>query len=87
MDQSTAQPSATLPHPSFTLDLCRYQLASATFYTATAVRQLNHVRHRGFPARKISPQELERLGLSVEMSEMRSGNSNLLLSGAGGADA
>jgi len=85
MDQPTPRPSATLPHPHFTLDLCRYQLAAASFYTATAVGELNHVRHRGFPAREITPEELRDLGLTVEMSELRAGNSNFLLCGAEGA--
>ena len=85
MDLSGPRPSASLPHPQFTLDLCRYQLAAASFYTATAVEELNHVRHRGFPAREITPEELGDLGLTVEMSELRSGNTNLLLSGADGA--
>ena len=85
MDQPDPRPSATLPHPHFTLDLCRYQLAAASFYTATAVGELNHVRHLGFHAREITPEELRDLGLTVEMSELRSGNSNLLLSGADGA--
>lgn len=79
MDQSSVRPSATLPHPHFTLDLCRYQLASASFYTATAAAELNHVRHGAFPAREITFEELGELGLAVEMSELRSGNSNLLL--------
>lgn len=85
MDQPSLKPSATLPYPHFTLDLCRYQLAAACFYTATAVGELDHVRHRGFPAREISPEQLRDLGLAVEMSEVRSGNSNLLLSGSEGA--
>lgn len=85
MDQPSARPSATLPHPSFTLDLCRYQLASATFYTAAAVGELNHVRHRGFPAREIAPEELQRLGLTTEMSELRSGNASILLRAEGGS--
>ncbi|MCA1705314.1 MAG: ATP-binding protein, partial [Actinobacteria bacterium] len=85
MDEPRPEPSATLPHPHFTLDLCRYQLAAASFYTATAVGELNHVRHRGFPAREITTESLQDLGLSVEMSELRSGNSNLLLSGPRGA--
>ena len=85
MDQLDASPSQTLPHPHFTLDLCRYQLPAASFYTATANRELNHVRHRGFPSREITVEELGRLGLAIEMSELRSGNSSLLLSGPGGA--
>jgi hypothetical protein len=78
-------PSATLPHPHFTLDLCRYQLAAAGFYTATAAGGLNHVRHRGFPAREITAEKLSGLGLTLEMSEMRAGNSTLLMREADGA--
>ena len=85
MDRFSVRPSTTLPHPHFTLDLCRYQLAAASFYTATATRALNHVRHGAFPAREITFEDLGDLGLTVEMSELRSGNSTLLLSDGAGA--
>ena len=85
MDRTSANPAASLPHPSFTLDLCNYRLAVATFYTAAAVEELNHVRNRGFPSREITPQKLEALGLTTEMSELRAANANLLLTGPGGA--
>lgn len=78
-------PSATLPHPHFTLDLCRYQLAAAGFYTATAVGELNHVRHRSFPAREVTAEKLLDLGFTLEMSEVRAGNCNLLVRDADGA--
>jgi hypothetical protein len=84
-DMDLLTPSATLPHPHFTLDLCRYQLAAAGFYTATAAGGLNHVRHRGFPAREITAEKLSGLGLTLEMSEMRAGNSTLLMREADGA--
>ncbi len=83
--QDPTRPSASLPHPLFTLDLCRYQLAAATFYTATAAGELNHIRHSGFPAREIVSDELDDLGLTIEMSELRAGNQNLLLSDGDGA--
>ena len=83
--QEPTRPSASLPHPLFTLDLCRYQLAAATFYTATAAGELNHIRHSGFPAREIVSDELDDLGLTIEMSELRAGNQNLLLSDGDGA--
>ncbi len=85
MDLITATPAATLAHPHFTLDLCKYPLAAAAFYTATAVGELNHVRHRAFAARDITPETLADRGFVVEMSELRTGISNLLLRDGDGA--
>lgn len=85
MEPPRTDVSQTLPHPHFTLDLCRYQLAAAAFYTATAVGELNHVRHRGFPSRRVEPDEAAELGLGVELSEKGQGSSHLLLSTADGS--
>ena len=85
MDDLTASGPAGL-HPRFDLDLCRFPLTAARFYTASALRELNHLRHRGFPARGFAQEELEELGLSVEMSEQQGAKlSNLLVGSGNGA--
>ncbi len=81
MDDVTAGAPVGLPHPRFDLDLCRFPLTAARFYTAAAARELNHLHHRGFPVRGVAREELEELGLFVEMSEQQGSNlSNLLVS-------
>lgn len=79
MAHSVARPSASLPHPQFTLDLCRYQLPAATFYTATAAGELNHVRHTAFAARSVASDDVESAGVTVEMSEWHHASSVHLL--------
>ena len=78
----------TLPHPHFSLDLCRYPLSAATLYTTAALQELNHLVQRGFPVRAVTQEELEALGLAVQMTE-RDGTrlANLLVVDAAGTIA